>query len=253
MFVGGTPARLGRIGLAAALVLVMAAALAPAARGNGGAAACRGVRCSGHGSCIAEGDRAMCFCDEGFAADGLECEPAPLPRHAWANRRQAWSGPRVVDVAVAEVGKTGRNVGSTLRQPPYGMRHYVPVGDQWCTDFVSWAYRVAGVPVTGGSHGGWMIGNNVAMRAWFERYDLWVEPGSERWRRLEPQPGDWVRLHTRSGVGHSAIVRFTRGGDLYTVEGNVTNHVRLRRHRDWRDNPRLAGIGLLMRPPARGR
>lgn len=41
---------------------------------------CEGVDCSGHGSCVLEGQNIRCDCDEGFSPDGLLCvedEPDP--------------------------------------------------------------------------------------------------------------------------------------------------------------------------------
>ena len=34
---------------------------------------CEGVTCSGHGRCFSDGDEAVCICDEGYRAEGLEC------------------------------------------------------------------------------------------------------------------------------------------------------------------------------------
>ncbi len=40
---------------------------------------CRGVACSGHGTCVATGDRASCECEPEFVALGLECLPRGGP------------------------------------------------------------------------------------------------------------------------------------------------------------------------------
>src|SRR5690606_4867174 len=112
-------------------------------------------------------------------------------------------------------------------------------GEMWCSDFVSWVYRAAGVPFTGGYEGGWRLNNNFAIRRWFQRRGRWVDRDSEAWPTFEPQAGDYIRMHTRSGHGHSGIVRYsTPAGVLYTVEGNVGNRVRLRRYPRFRERDR---------------
>ena len=46
--------------------------------GTGGAYACAGQDCSGHGLCALAGESAVCACDEGFHAVGLSCEQNSL-------------------------------------------------------------------------------------------------------------------------------------------------------------------------------
>jgi hypothetical protein len=200
---------------------------------------------------MVEGSRPFCFCEDGFAADGQSCVRAREPRSVWRSRRSPRAGERAASIASAYEGNDARGVGADLRVPPFGLRHYVWRGEQWCTELVSWAYKAADVPMTGGSEGGWMIRNNRAMKAWFVRHDLWVARGSTASARFEPIAGDYVRFHTRSGVGHSGIVRRVDGDTLYTVEGNVGNRVRLRRFRDYRNDRRIDGFGMLTLPGAR--
>ncbi len=200
---------------------------------------------------MTEGARAFCFCEDGYAAEGRACVPVEEPRTLWTNRRTRWAGPRVVEIAASQAGMDARGVGAALRTYPFGLGRYVWRGELWCTDFVSWTYAVAGVPLTGGSEGGWLVRNNEALRTWFERHGLWIDRGGAQWPEFEPRPGDYVRLHTRSGVGHSGIVQRLDGDTLYTIEGNVGNRVRLRRHRRFRDSARIDGIGMLTLPPAR--
>lgn len=38
---------------------------------------CDSVTCSGHGSCFTDGDEAICVCDDGYHAEGLECVCSP--------------------------------------------------------------------------------------------------------------------------------------------------------------------------------
>lgn len=131
------------------------------------------------------------------------------------------------------------------------MRQYIKPGELWCTDFVSWVYRAAGVPFTGGYQGGWHLTNNFAVRAWFERQGRWVAKGSPEWERFQPRPGDYLRFDTRR-YGHSAIVRYVAGDTLYTIEGNARGGiVRLRRYPDYKHNRRIDGIGMVTQAEAR--
>lgn len=182
------------------------------------------------------------------AARGL---PTPGPDGVWRARRSRAVAERVVRIAAAYEGEDVRGVGADLREPPYGLRHFVRPGDQWCSELVSWSYLAAGAPLTGGSEGGWMIRHNVQLREWFEQRGLWVDDGDDAWATFEPLPGDYIRFHTQSGVGHSGIVRYAEGDTLYTVEGNVGNRVRLRRFRSYRSDRRIDGIGLFLLPDAR--
>lgn len=100
-------------------------------------------------------------------------------------------------------------------------------GEEWCADFVSWVYREAGRPFTGGLDGGWRIINVEVMHGWHEANGLWFPAGSAE----DPRPGDVI---TFRDDGHVGIVERlddsgtpdTPGDDrVLTIEGNTSNRV----------------------------
>lgn len=208
---------------------------------------CSGVTCSGHGVCNYEKETPLCFCDEGYAAQGVECVPALAPP-----RRSMVTGREIVALAEREIGRNLMNVGRDRASYPYALHRYVPQGGLWCSDFASWIYRSAGVPLSGGYEGGWLVTNNNAMKRWFERRALWVDKESPEFRRFRPRPGDYVRVRTRTW-GHSAIVTAVRGDTLHLIEGNAGNLVRATRYRRWRRHPKVGGFGIVTFPNARRR
>jgi hypothetical protein len=157
-------------------------------------------------------------------------------------------GIAVVQIASAEDGHDLPHVGLARTQPPGPLIRYVRADALWCSDFVSWVYRAAGLPFTGGYEGGWMLRNNAAIRAWFERRGAWVgrgnpPAGAAGFGTFTPRAGDYVRIST-STWNHSAIVRYVEGSTLHLVEGNAGGHVRLTRYRRWREDPRFEGFGM---------
>src|SRR5262249_1245955 len=136
-------------------------------------APCDGVRCSRHGACVSEDAQAYCFCDEGYRAEELRCVPAPA-----APRRTVSTvdGTRIVEVALAEEGHGLAQVGALRVEAPGPLSHWVS-GILWCSDFVSWVYRVAGVPFSGGygDGRGWHLTSNTTIRTWYQRHDAWVD------------------------------------------------------------------------------
>lgn len=229
---------------------VLASLLLLAAPARAQPSPCAGQACSEHGACMVERDEAFCFCDEGYAAEGLECRAAPDTAPDPMARRTSSMGARIVRIATDEGGHRVGAVGRDFAGEPGALHQYVKIGSLWCTDFVSWVYRAAGAPFTGGYHGGWHLTNNHAVRRWFSRHRRWVDNGTPEWERFDPRPGDYVRFDTNR-YGHSAIVRYVAGGTLYTVEGNSRGEVRLRRYHDYRRNRRIDGIGLATQGDAR--
>ncbi len=203
---------------------------------------CAEVSC-GHGECMLEGREPFCFCEDGWAAEGLRCVPAPPSSVDPRAQRSSSVGARIVMIASAEGGRRMGAVGRDLAEYPGPLAQYVKPGDFWCSDFVSWVYRAAGVPFTGGYQGGWQLTNNYAMRRWFQRHGSWVANGSPEWERFTPRPGDYLRFHT-DRYGHSGIVRYVAGDTLYTIEGNSRGEVRLRHYYHFRDNQRIDGFGI---------
>ena len=223
----------------------IAALLFAAAPASAQPSPCSGVQCSGHGTCLEERQDPFCLCDDGYAADGLRCEAHPDPEPDAGALRSSSIGARIVRIASAEAGRRAPEVGRDLDEYPRTMQQYLKPGELWCTDFVAWVYRAAGVPFTGGYQGGWHLTNNYAVRAWFERHDRWVANGSPAWDTFQPRPGDYLRFHT-SRFGHSAIVRYVAGDALYTVEGNARGGVvRLQRYPHYKQNRRIDGFGLV--------
>jgi uncharacterized protein (TIGR03382 family) len=204
---------------------------------------CRGVDCGGAGTCFPEGDLATCLCEPGFEADGDDCVRAPRWTDPLRERHRSGVGDEVVAIARAQLGLGPYRVGRRWNGDLAPLHEYLALHEMWCTDFVAWVYRAAEVPFDGGD-GGWQIRNNHAARAWFRQRDLWIDRDSDDWESFEPEPGDYVRIHT-ARYGHSAIVDRVEGETLFTIEGNYGNEVRVTRHPRFRDDRRIDGFGIL--------
>lgn len=212
--------------------------------GSAGADACREARCSGHGVCVPEDGRAYCLCDSGFVAEGLACVAAasrPVPKVA---------GEQIVAVAREQVGRELPTIGLERLDYPGALQDHLPVDELWCTDFVAWVYKVAGVPLGGGYEGGWLVTNNRALRIYFERRGLWVDKLDPAFATFEPKPGDYVRIRTRTW-GHSAIVERVEGDTLHIIEGNARGVVRATAYRHFRTHRKIDGFGIVTDPKRR--
>jgi hypothetical protein len=148
----------------------------------------------------------------------------------------------IVSIALAEEGRGPNRVGDRLRYYPFALGRYLGPREAWCSEFVSWAYKSAGLPFSGGGEGGWMLRGSRDIKSWFERRGTWVSRWHRNWHTFTVKAGDFIRYENDNG-GHSGIVRFESGRDLYTVEGNVGDRVQLRIIRNWRDRTDIDGIG----------
>ena len=132
-------------------------------------------------------------------------------------------GGTIVSIAYGELGQTD--------ETKYG----ASPGDDWCSEFVSWVYNQAGYPFTGGEQGGWLWDSYSDILNWFDEHRTLIAHGSSDWNdsSFEPQPGDYVALGDGS-PSHSGIVWYVSGTTLYTIEGNVSDQVRVKTHYNWR-------------------
>ena len=154
----------------------------------------------------------------------------------------AIGGNQILSLAVSQAGRGPNDVGKELKQYPYKLGRYLYSGEAWCSEFVSWVYKVAGFPFTGGKEGGWMLKSSTRIKDWFLRNRTFVTRTNRKWWSFQPNPGDYIRYNNASG-GHSGIVRHVSGSTLYTVEGNVGNRVVLRTIPNWRNRVDIDGIG----------
>lgn len=130
------------------------------------------------------------------------------------------SGQGIVQIALAEVGThetNGDNDSATCKYQGSAC----PPGQEWCADFVSWVYKQAGSPFTGGLDGGWRIPGAAAVADWFKANGTWtvytgsLPPASSK---DAPQPGDVV--YYPDNGGHVNIVVSYDGKTIMTVGGN---------------------------------
>lgn len=214
---------------------------------------CAGVRCSRHGECVSEDTQAYCFCDEGYRAEELRCVPVSR-----APRRSASTveGAHIVEVALGERGRDLASIGAGRLDAPGPLSRWVS-GVLWCSDFVSWVYRVAGVPFSGGygDGAGWQLTSNTTIRRWYERHHAWVDrssadEGGAEWSTFRPRPGDYVRIQSPTW-GHSGIVRYVEGDTLHTVEGNASGRVIATHYAHYRTHERIDGFGMTTMADAR--
>jgi hypothetical protein len=111
-------------------------------------------------------------------------------------------------------------------------------GEFWCADFVSWVYREAGHPFSGGADGGWRLPGVTGMHDWLVNNGEWHDRGGGD----QPRPGDVITFRDDEHVG---IVEALDGTTVRTIEGNTSNMVARRSYPDGPNNPEIVGWGRM--------
>ena len=111
-------------------------------------------------------------------------------------------------------------------------------GEAWCADFVSWVYREAGHPFSGGVDDGWRLPGVAGMHSWLVANGIWHPRGNSD----TPRPGDVIIFRDDDHVG---IVESVDGTTVRSIEGNTSNHVGRRSYPDYTTNPEVLGWGRM--------
>lgn len=152
--------------------------------------------------------------------------PRLTPRQKVVARRTA------VRVALAEVGVREQRINNARRIVLYryavrGPGEKPQLSEPWCADFVSWAWRRAGVPIGWGGLGSDYV---PELAGWARLTGRWHAAR----KGYRPQPGDLV-VYSAGGSsrGHIGMVVNVRNGRMLTVEGNFRDRVMRRKVKPW--------------------
>jgi hypothetical protein len=144
-----------------------------------------------------------------------------LACHAVGSGGRSTLGNEVVQIALAEAGTVEGPRGSDRGKPCKYQGSGCP--EAWCADFVSWVYKQAGAPFSGGTDGGWRIASTHALADYWKKNGVWIQnprrpvPVNDP---RSPQPGDVVLY-----PGHTNIVASYDGKTVKTVGGNQSQAV----------------------------
>lgn len=166
-------------------------------------------------------------------------EPAPVARAPvqpqLTARQKTVARKTSVKVALQQVGAREVRVNNSSRIIQYrravtGKGEDPRRAEPWCADFVSWAWRRAGVPIGFDGRGSDYVPELVA----------WAKL-SGRWRGVRqgyrPRAGDLIVYKVGgSWRGHVGLVVAYRSGTLHTVEGNWGDRVARRTVKPWAAN-----------------
>ena len=126
------------------------------------------------------------------------------------------AGQAMVNLASQEVGVAEQPPGSN-DSPRIAQYRQATAGSgvgPWCSYFVSWAARNAGVPIGDQGQG---LGAVADVWSWAERSGKAIQPGAQ-----PPQPGDLVVW----GGRHIGLVESVDSdGSIHTIEGNSSDRV----------------------------
>jgi hypothetical protein len=144
-----------------------------------------------------------------------------------------------VKMALTQVGVRERGINGGARIVKY-RRAVVGAGENprlrepWCADFVSWAWNKAGARIGFDGRGSDYVPELVAWARISHRWH-WARDG------YRPRAGDLV-VYASGGSrsGHVGMVVKTRGGRIYTVEGNLSDSVKRRTVKAW--HPSVTGF-----------
>lgn len=117
------------------------------------------------------------------------------------------SNAAIVEIAYQELNKRPVEYDSNVLKYTDGAR------EAWCADFVSWVFKQAGKPFTGGWSGGWRISYVPNIQSYANNRHWW-HPASDR--SFTPQPGDIIIY----GSTHTNIVvNYNKSTDMLTTIG----------------------------------
>ncbi len=139
---------------------------------------------------------------------------------------------RAVRQALTQVGAREQRTNDSprirrFRRAVTGPGENPNAAEPWCADFVSWAWRRAGVPLGFGGQGADYVPSLVGWARFTRRW---------HWARTSyrPRPGDLIVYRSGgSRRGHVGIVVSLRGGRVRTVEGNYRDRVATRVVKPW--------------------
>lgn len=86
--------------------------------------------------------------------------------------------------------------------------------EYWCADFVSWIYKTAEMPFSGGASGGWRIASVSSMKDWFSANGQYFSQGDSNYI---PKPGDVVFY----SYSHVDIIVAINEDTIVTIGGNT--------------------------------
>lgn len=137
-----------------------------------------------------------------------------------------------VRVAISQTGVRERpgNRGARIinyRRAVLGYGENPRSAEPWCADFVSWAWRRAGVPIGFDGRGSDYVPELVAWARLTRRWH-WARAG------YTPRSGDLIVYKSGgSQRGHIGLVVKLQGGRVHTVEGNLGDRVMRRSVKGW--------------------
>jgi hypothetical protein len=119
--------------------------------------------------------------------------------------------------------------------------------EQWCTMFVSWVTKQAGLPLTTDNNPSWSIVKSRDLAAYLENNGIWYSSDYVIENNLKPQLGDFViywRGDFENNLGHvDIVVKEEDGlGRLGLVGGNVRDRVSYR-ELNYKDDYGFLGFG----------
>lgn len=168
-------------------------------------------------------------------AEATGAKPAPrlTARQKVVARRTS------VRAALTQVGVRERpgNRGNRLvmyRRAVTGLGENPRSAEPWCADFVSWAWKRAGVPIGFGGNGSDYV---PELMAWARFSGKW------RWARsgYTPRTGDLIVYRSGgSRYGHVGLVVKVTRGRVHTVEGNLRDRVMRASVKPW--SPMVTGF-----------
>lgn len=152
-------------------------------------------------------------------------------------------GKKVVAVAERELQLKPVEYDSNVLKYSSGNR------EPWCADFVSWVYKEAGVPFSGGASGGWRIAAVLNLQKFFQN-----TPGYEYFEvgQKPPQPGDvafYIGSQTPDGgsTRHVNIVTEVNDNVMMTIGGNESDTVKKSTRKIEKGSMSLVGFGRMVK------
>jgi hypothetical protein len=160
-------------------------------------------------------------------APAKRAAPRPLTAKQKVVARRTAIHAALTQVGVRErAGNRGARIVS-YRRAVLGAGENPRLAEPWCADFVSWAWRRAGVPLGFGGLGSDYVPELVAWARLTRKWH-WARDG------YTPRTGDLI-VYSSGGSrrGHIGLVVKVGGGRVHTVEGNLRDRVMRRSVKGW--------------------